>query len=97
MQFALEYSQDLRLHGITPKPQHKTGERRRRRMTVEAARRIGKGRDKAFFSYRPGCAAASRDMTSHDAAYVWFIAYGLCLNRLPFVHRILGILLGQGL
>ena len=33
---------------------------------------------KAFFSYRPGFAAASRDMTSRDAAYVWFIAYGLC-------------------
>ena len=47
---------------------------------------------KVFFSYRPGCAAVSRDMTSHDAVLVSFIAYGLRWNWLPFVHRILSIL-----
>ena len=29
LQFILKYSQDLTLHGITPKPQHETGERRK--------------------------------------------------------------------
>ena len=51
------------------------------------------GTAKAIFSYRPGCAAASRDIRHRMRLTFGLLPLGCVETGSPFVHRILRILL----